>query len=282
MIDSEKKHPLEGGLRTRENYSRFNSQKPIVTVVTVVLNGRDHLEKTIQSVIAQTCKNIEYILIDGGSTDGTLEIIRKYEDRLDYWLSEPDRGIYDAMNKGTKLASGEWINFMNSGDKFYGNDVVSKIFAEDRSRCDLIYGNNEVNYGERFSRLQKAVGIGELWKGMICSHQSTFTRTFLVNSIGFNRDNKICADFELVFRLKRDNCRFVYLDETIATVEAEGLSDIDRVRTIRSNWEVVSACERSAKVSLYYLWKIVDSVMRKASKRILPQGIIDIITRHKP
>lgn len=268
-------------MRTKGDRTRFNSRKPVVTVVTVVLNGRDFLERTIQSVLGQTYKNIEYVLIDGGSTDGTTEIIRKYEDRLDYWLSEPDSGIYDAMNKGTKLASGEWIIFMNSGDLFYDNDVVSNVFAEDRGPCDLIYGNVEVNYGGRYTRIQKALGIDELWKGMICSHQSVFTRTCLVSTLEFNRVNTISADFELIFRLKHDNRRFVYLDETISTVEAEGLSNSDRYRTIMSTWNVVSTHESSAKVSFYYLWKIADSAMRKAVKIVLPQGIIDRITRLK-
>jgi glycosyltransferase involved in cell wall biosynthesis len=253
----------------------------LVTVVTIVRNGRDSLEKTILSVIGQDYKNIEYILVDGGSTDGTLEIIRRYDDRIDYWLSEPDRGIYDAMNKGTGLASGEWINFMNSGDMFHGNGVVSRIFAVDRSRCDLIYGNDEVIYAGGFSRMVKAVGVEDLWKGMNCSHQNIFTRTQLVREYGFNVDNTICADFELIYRLKNDGRRFVYSDETVAVVQAGGLSDTARVHAIKGHWEVVSSFGFSGKVTLYYLWKIADSVARSAVKRILPRCVIDRITRLK-
>ena len=95
-----------------------------VTVVTVTYNAQDYLEKTIQSIISQSYSDIEYIIIDGGSTDGTLDIIKKYEKNITYWVSESDNGIYDAMNKGIKKASGEWINFMNAGDGFVDTNSI--------------------------------------------------------------------------------------------------------------------------------------------------------------
>ena len=91
-----------------------NNIKPLITVVTICYNAVDTIEETIKSVIEQTYPNIEYIVIDGGSKDGTVDIIKKYQDKISYWVSEPDRGIYDAMNKGTMKANGRWINFMNS------------------------------------------------------------------------------------------------------------------------------------------------------------------------
>ncbi|MCM8833252.1 MAG: glycosyltransferase [Candidatus Omnitrophica bacterium] len=101
---------------------------PLISVITVVLNGERYLEETIQSVINQTYPNVEYIIIDGGSTDGTLDIIKKYEDKIDYWVSEKDKGIYDAMNKGIRVASGEGLLFLNAGDFFVG-DVFSPYIS---------------------------------------------------------------------------------------------------------------------------------------------------------
>ena len=100
---------------------------PLITVITAVLNGENTLERTIQSVIGQDYKNIEYIIIDGGSTDGTLDIIKKYEHAIDYWISETDEGIYGAMNKGIQASSGEWIYFLGSDDYLVADNVLDTI-----------------------------------------------------------------------------------------------------------------------------------------------------------
>lgn len=98
---------------------------PIVTVITVVYNGVAYVEETIKSVLSQSYPNVEYIIVDGGSTDGTLDVIKKYDHAIDYWISEADGGIYDAMNKGVKLSTGSWLNFLNVGDTFNGVDAFN-------------------------------------------------------------------------------------------------------------------------------------------------------------
>ena len=128
----------EGGLRTKgyfkHSYRETSelSEKftvPLVTIITVVFNGEKHLEQTIQSIISQTYDNVEYIIIDGGSTDGTVDIIRKYEEVIDYWVSEPDAGISDAMNKGISLATGILINHLHAGDKFAADTTLSSVVS---------------------------------------------------------------------------------------------------------------------------------------------------------
>ena len=113
----------QGGLRKRGYFKASYVDKPLLSVITVVFNGENFLEKTIQSVLSQPYDNIELLIIDGGSKDGTLEIIQKYDDQIDYWVSEPDKGIYDAMNKGIDIALGKGLFFLNAGD-FFVDDVI--------------------------------------------------------------------------------------------------------------------------------------------------------------
>jgi glycosyltransferase involved in cell wall biosynthesis len=119
---------------------------PLISIITVVYNGVSTLEQTILIVINQTYKNIEYIIIDGGSIDGTVDIIKKYEDKLAYWVSEPDKGIYDAMNKGIDKATGEWINFMNAGDCFNFYNILEDGFQMNISNMiNVIYSDTLIN-----------------------------------------------------------------------------------------------------------------------------------------
>jgi glycosyltransferase involved in cell wall biosynthesis len=130
----------EGGLRTKSYFKQSLPDMPLISVITVVFNGAQHLEETILSVIHQTYDNVEYIIIDGGSNDRTVDIIKKYEDKIDYWVSEPDRGIYDAMNKGIELTNGEWLNFLNCGDSFFNNYVLSDNISSYKDKT-FIYSN---------------------------------------------------------------------------------------------------------------------------------------------
>ena len=124
----------------QEHSKESVDRKPLITVITIVYNGKPYLEETILSIISQTYDNVEYIIIDGDSSDGTLEIIKKYDNQIDYWISEKDNGIYNAMNKGINLAAGEWICMMNAGDIFYDNHVLENIFLS-TINADLIYSD---------------------------------------------------------------------------------------------------------------------------------------------
>ncbi len=117
------------------------SKHPKISIVTVCYNAERNIEKTILSVINQTYDNIEYIVIDGGSNDGTLSVINKYASKIDKVISEPDKGIYDAMNKGITLAKGDWINFMNAGDSYVDSCVLKLVSDNINSNCDMIYGD---------------------------------------------------------------------------------------------------------------------------------------------
>ena len=169
----------EGGLRIKGQTKSSNSKKPLITIATVVYNGQDYLEETILSIINQKYENLEFIIIDGGSTDNTIEIIKSYEHSIDYWVSEKDDGIYDAMNKASELARGEWINYMNCGDSFCNNDVISNIKFNDFSKYVMIYGNSKIyDENRKFIKLLKALKMTKenlvIFTTRVVCHQTVF------------------------------------------------------------------------------------------------------------
>lgn len=251
----------EGGLRTRGYFKQSYEEKPLISIITVVFNGEKYLEETIQSVINQTYDNVEYIIIDGGSTDGTLEIIKKYEDYIDYWVSEKDSGIYDAMNKGVGLSAGKWVNFMNSGDYFYTPNAVLNIFSKIAPEgVDVVYGDHEIRYSSLKSKVVWASkDLSLIWKGMIFSHQSTFVDRGILKKYRFNIFNKIAADYELFYNLSLNKSRFYHVPIIVASVAAGGISDIKRVDSIVAWWNVV---EKTSWVNLYYIRRVIREMIR--------------------
>ena len=174
-----------------------------ISIITVCFNAVGVIEKTILSVISQTYNDVEYIIIDGGSTDGTLDIVKKYENYIAYWISEPDSGIYNAMNKGVKYATGLYCNFMNAGDCFHDNKVFESLFGENNyDNCIAIYGNtNLVKNGLFVGRFLN----NPFWKvrypfrtGQGFCHQSLFTKTSLVKKLRFDLSYKYAADFAYI------------------------------------------------------------------------------------
>ena len=145
--------------------------KPKISIITVCYNAVELIEKTIQSVLSQSYDNIEYIIIDGKSTDGTVEVIQRYAGRLAHWSSEPDGGIFDAMNKGLGLATGEWVNFMNAGDWFYDDDVVAQIVEKIDSKLTIIYGNT-LYRREKDDAIETACEPTYLLRNMPTSHHN--------------------------------------------------------------------------------------------------------------
>ena len=128
----------------------FKETDTLISIVTVSYNAVLTIEQTILSVINQTYPNVEYIIIDGGSTDGTVDIIKKYANKIAYWVSEPDKGIYDAMNKGGLKATGDFIQFLNAGDWFENEHVIEKIFKDWYKRVDVIYGDMIIRRSDSF------------------------------------------------------------------------------------------------------------------------------------
>ena len=217
---------MHGGLRTLDAIPRRSLPGlPLVTIVTVVRNGGAHLEQAITSVLAQDYRNVEYLVIDGGSTDSTLEIINSYADRIDYWLSEPDRGIYDAMNKGLRLAQGELIGLLNADD-FYEPDAVGKVVARylEQGLPAIYYGDNLILQDDlRLTYLNRA--SLRYWLGMTIYHQAMFVHCEVYRELnGYRTDYRFAGDYEFLLRAVAAEVPLVCVEGCLVTYRNTGLT----------------------------------------------------------
>ena len=230
--DRGKEPSLEGGKRLISD----DMKHPLLTVATVVRNAVDDLEKTIKSVIGQTFDDFEYIILDGNSSDGTIDTIRRYEKNLDYWVSEPDTGPYQAMCKTANLARGRWLVFMNAGDWFASPQVLQRVFADVHEDPDIIYGDH-IWLHEGIPHFHKGLPLSTL-QGLLCekkhntahwyhglpNHQSTFVKTDLLRERPFDSHYKIAADYDFLFEKAFQGCSFLQLDLLISVYQSGGMS----------------------------------------------------------
>ena len=236
---------------------------PKITVVTVCYNAVDVIEKTILSVINQTYSNIEYIVIDGNSSAGTVNIIKKYADRISKWVSEPDKGIYDAMNKGTDLATGEWINFMNAGDFFVNNHVIENLLPVFGEKHDVIYGDTIfVNDGNK--KGQKAYERENAMPSFC--HQSSFISTLLMKRYHYDQSFIIAADTDFFDRIYKEGCDFFHVDLFISMVNMDGVSSNRRTLVYREVCRIKKIKPSMMKLLKY---QIEDAMPVWLMKRLL-------------
>ncbi len=224
-----------------------------LSIITINYNNVEGLRKTIESVVNQTYSDFEYIIIDGASTDGSVDIIKQFADKISYWVSEPDKGIYNAMNKGILKANGEYLLFLNSGDWLYGDNVLKVVFKEYRDE-DLIYGDailiDNKKIIERFI-YPECLTAFYLFNWMIC-HQSIFHKKMLFDKRNYNEQYKIVADWEfLIQAIICNNCTFIKINEIIVYNDATGIS---------SN-ENAAIEERNKVLAEYFPQKIIDDYM---------------------
>ena len=260
----------EGGLRTKGYFKKSYEGKPLVSIVTVVFNGEKYLEETIQSVINQTYDNVEYIIIDGGSNDGTLDIIKKYEDQMDYWVSEQDNGVYDGMNKGIDVVSGKWINFMNAGDSFYDSKTLTKVFTSKLNGIDIVYGDRQVVYINNKTKIVKAQELKLIWQGKPMCHQSCFIDAMYHKKNKFILKYDICDDFEFIYSAYQKKANFKYINTVIAKYLIGGLSGDNNIKATMQDWMII---DKNTKVNLYYLWKLLKVTIKEPVRYILKYNV---------
>jgi glycosyltransferase involved in cell wall biosynthesis len=217
--------------------------QPVLTVITIVYNNVRDIERTMLSVLDQTYKNIEYVVIDGASNDGTLTVIEKYEHRISKLISEPDKGIYDAMNKGLALATGDYVLFMNSGDEIYSNETVAAVFNT-AADADIYYGETEM-YNERWESLgQRRHQAPESfnWRcfkyGMSVSHQAIYIKRTIVTP--YDLKYKYSADIDWIIKAARTASTIVNTRMYVAKYLAGGVSKQKHLASLKERFHILT------------------------------------------
>lgn len=271
---------FEGGTRIRGKLKSSLPDKPLITLITVVFNSAATLEHTIRSVIEQTYANVEYIVIDGGSTDGTVDIIRRYESSIDYWVSEKDAGIYDALNKGIALANGNYIGLLHSDDFFASSSVLEIVAAHFKARnVDAVFSCLDIVDPANQDRVLRKYRISTfspfmLRIGVMPAHPTFYCRKSCYEKAGLYRtDYRIAADFEMLARLLlRHHISWDFIDETTVKMRSGGLSSSG----IKSSWvlnrEIIRACAENGLYTNMFmlalkipirLWERISSIGAK-------------------
>lgn len=233
-----------------------------ISIITVCFNSAETIEQTIKSVITQSYSNVEYIIIDGGSTDGTLSIIERYASFITYFISEPDSGIYDAMNKGINLASGDIVGIINSDD-WYSPNIFEKIIEHFKdSSFDVAYGDLTYVYpdGKHIVATAETVDCSDMHYRNVLWHPTVFVnRKMYLENGNFNCRFKIFADYQFLLRLYNKNARFYYIPLNIAYFRTNGFHS-------KMRWNTITEERRVALQAL-------DNV--EESKRVLVTGLIN-------
>lgn len=241
-----------------------------LSIVTVVYNSIEGIERTIRSVISQSYNDYEYIIIDGGSTDGTLDVISKYRNYVNVCISEKDDGVYDAMNKAIGHCNGEWVVYMNAGDTFVSESTINNIFASNRdwSDVDVIYGDKIDCYKE--GRVYSSARPKELLEyRMPFCHQTSYVRLSLLKEYKFNLHYKLASDYDFFHRLYKDGKTFVYINEPLSCYYLEGgLSDSNMVKLFREESVV------SGKRDLVWLKRCVHVFFSYFARLFMPAQLL--------
>ncbi len=208
---------------------------PDLTVITVCYNAAPALDMTLRSVTAQSArKRMEIIVIDGGSTDNTPEVLDRYRDRIDRIVSEPDGGIYNAMNKGLALSTGKYVNFMNAGDRFFDENTVADFLTETdkmEPRPDVVYGWTVMS--SPAGCLPRRPALNAMPNEIGCCHQSIMVDGDLMRRERFDESYRIVADFELFYRIYKKGVRFVEINKYIAVYDMTGISSNPATERLR-------------------------------------------------
>lgn len=216
--------------------------QPILSVITIVYNNVKDIERTILSVVGQTYQHIEYIIVDGLSNDGTLDVIHKYENGIARIISEKDEGIYDAMNKGLAVAKGDYVVFMNSGDEFFDNETVAAVFAS-ADNADIYYGETEMiddngqSLGQRRHKAPKKFTWRSFKYGMSVSHQAIYIKRSLTEP--YDRQYQLSSDIDWILRIVRKAKTIVNVNRYVAKYLVGGISKKKHKQSLAERFNIM-------------------------------------------
>jgi len=247
--------------------------RPLVSVITVVFNGAQYLQTAIDAVASQTYPRIQHIVIDGASTDGTVSIIEGNQSRLAYWKSEPDKGLYDAMNKGLDLVTDpeSYVLFANADDSLFSTDSIEQVIANSAGE-DLVYGKMIFSDGQMSGMLGREVNLGDLARQTLC-HPATFVKRRVFDKIGrFDTRFRIAADYDFIVRAFAAGVTTRFVDVVVSRMSMGGLSDDrfmlsckERKEVIRLRFPLLRRLAGVWQVNLY-------DIPRNAARRFLAQA----------
>jgi len=216
--------------------------KPTLSVITIVYNNVSDIERTMLSVLKQTYAEIEYIIVDGLSNDGTLEVIKKYESRVAKLISEKDEGIYDAMNKGLAVATGDYVIFMNSGDEFYDSSTVAAVFASG-DNADIYYGETEMMdaNGQSLGQRRHKAPVHFTWRsfnyGMSVSHQAIYIKRSLLEP--YDRRYQLSSDIDWIIRAAKKAKKIVNVNRYVAKYLVGGMSKKKHRQSLEERFDIM-------------------------------------------
>jgi len=235
--------------------------EPKLSVITIVYNNVKDIERTMLSVLDQTYKNIEYIIIDGGSNDGTKDIIYKYKDKLGQFISERDNGIYDAMNKGLALATGDYVLFMNSGDEIYSTETVTDVF-DTSPNADIYYGETEMyndqweSLGRRRHQAPETFDWHSFKHGMTISHQAIYVRRSL--AAPYDLQYKYSADIDWIIRTAKSASSIVNTHSYVAKYLVGGISKQKHLASLKERFKIFTKYYGLIPNVINHLWIAIN------------------------
>lgn len=245
-----------------------------LSIITVNLNNREGLKKTIDSVVGQTFRDFEWIVIDGGSTDGSRELIEQYADRFAYWVSEPDKGIYNAMNKGIRVAQGEYLQFLNSGDWLVDERTLERCFAHEFT-ADIVYGNLYFVHKDGTivkSDYPQIPSIRYFYHSSL-GHNASFIKRALLQDSYYNETLRIVSDWEFYLKSAFNGCVFKHIEETVTYFDFTGISSMNGELLQKERQSVINACLPAMLIWDYRQMDEMEAVLESNQvKKVLAYG----------